>query len=192
MASARISSGTSVHTAEALTPEQVRMYAAGFWIFMVSEAIIFITLFGVRFLLAGTTVLPTNRIIPIATTVLLLASGYTSSVSSRAAAQGENVRLRQYVRLTSLLALLSLISVAIGWATAGLDPAKQYGGIFYTIIGYHAFHELVGLFLFVSLLIRTRRIAYTPQNHLAVQGTVWFWEFLIVVWILAYIILYFI
>jgi len=65
-----------------------------------------------------------------------------------------------------------------------------YGGLFYTIIGFHAAHVLGALIWLVIVWSKARRGRYTQQHYVGLQTCAMYWVFVVALWPLLYGLVY--
>jgi cytochrome c oxidase subunit 3 len=66
-----------------------------------------------------------------------------------------------------------------------------YGSIFYILTGFHGMHVLIGAIFLSIISLRCFQYHYDEYNQfVGLEGALWYWHFVDVVWILLYIVLY--
>jgi hypothetical protein len=67
-----------------------------------------------------------------------------------------------------------------------------YGTIFYGLTGLHGLHVFLGFSMLLLALVRLGRhfFAFTSP-HVAVTGTVWYWHFVDIVWLVVFAVVYY-
>ena len=74
---------------------------------------------------------------------------------------------------------------------SGMRPNDQtFGGVYFTLMGFHALHVLGGVLMLITVLWRAFLGDFTPRRHIAVQIGSWFWYFVVGVWVVLFIALY--
>ena len=68
--------------------------------------------------------------------------------------------------------------------------SSVYGGLFYTLIGFHAFHVVVGLIWLLVVLVLAKRGRWSRQRHVGVQTCAMYWTFVVALWPLLYGLVY--
>jgi cytochrome c oxidase subunit 3 len=147
-----------------------------------------------RFL--GATSLASPWGIPLANTLLLLASSITLTFAHRAMGQGHDLVLKIGLLLTILLGIIFLGLQANEY----IDDYNRnnltlnagiYGSVFYLLTGFHGFHVLVGVVMISTLLGRAMKGHFAgPGDHFAIEGVAWYWHFVDVVWLLLFMFVY--
>lgn len=158
----------------------------GLWIFIASEAFLFLVLIATRFALPGAERPPElNQLLGLGVTVVLLSSSVSAYLASRALRRGDLAGFRRGVRATLALGLVFLVGLGIEWAEgfALFPPARGYGSVFFTLTGMHGLHVVSGL---VVLWLTTRSV----RDEWPVRAAVRYWTFIDAVWLVIYPTLY--
>ncbi|MEJ2287420.1 MAG: cytochrome c oxidase subunit 3 [Deinococcales bacterium] len=176
-------------TYEKLSARQVRMYWGGLWLLLLSEAMIFVTVFAVRFLMAQATVSPdVNKLLGGLITLIFLLSLVPARGAVREIRQGRNDLAGRSLGITNLLGILAFAGVIVDFFTAKLDPGSRFGESYFLATGYHALHIFVGIIVLSALWSSARRGRFSVNNHWSVEGGVMFWNFVVLMWVLLYVI----
>jgi cytochrome o ubiquinol oxidase subunit 3 len=172
----------------------------GFWICLISDAIIFALLFAIFVAMAhgtadgpsGHTLFRLPRIF--AETVLLLASSATFGFASVAIAAGQRRRAVVWLGVTFVLGLgfvATEFSELYGMAVADAGPWRSgYLSAFFTLVGTHGAHLSVGLVWIVLLGCEAALRGPTPFVASRLYRLSLFWHFLVIVWINIFSIVY--
>jgi cytochrome c oxidase subunit 3 len=159
----------------------------GLWLFLGTISMLFIgftSAFILRRASADWQPLAAPPILWINTAVLFLSS--TALERSRRRLVGWDLPGAQlWLSVTGLLGLLFVGGQWLAWqalAAAGVFLASNpHSSFFYVLTGVHVVHVLGGLFWFVAVLRRTRRMGFTPgEDGLRLFAT--YWHFLAVLW----------
>jgi len=103
---------------------------------------------------------------------------------------------KQPAALTSLIAtlLLGLVFVAgqvFEFSHAGLHIDDQaFGGVFFTLMGFHVLHLLAGEVFLVINAVRTRIGDFSSDHYGSLELSTWFWYYVIGVWLVLFAALY--
>ncbi|WP_281889275.1 cytochrome o ubiquinol oxidase subunit III [Paenibacillus sp. YYML68] len=172
----------------------------GFWIFLITDCILFGTLFAVYVVLrANTNGGPTPEELfhmpgIIAETFILLTSSFTSGLAVLAMHQGNKKALIGWLGVTALLgaAFISLeiaefVTMVHEGATIG---TSAFLSAFFTLVGTHGLHVSIGLVWMVGLMLQLRRRGITPVTKRKVEVISLYWHFLDVVWIFVFTVVY--
>jgi cytochrome o ubiquinol oxidase subunit 3 len=174
--------------------------AFGFWIYLMSDAIIFALLFATYVVMsdntAGGPIGHTLFQLPhtFAETMLLLVSSTTFGFASVAIGGGQRWRTLAWLGVTFLLGLGFVameISEFHGLAAAGAGPERSgFLSAFFTLVGTHGAHVIVGLVWIVLLggEVALRGLNQYAASRLYRLGL--FWHFLDIVWIGIFSVVY--
>ncbi len=165
----------------------------GLRLFIASEAFLFGVMFAARFYLLGfEKAEAVNVVLGLVLTVLLLAATWSSHRAVAAAEAGDRGAMQAQLLLTMALGVGFLALVVVEWG-AGFTEfpiSTPYGSMFYLITGTHSLHLLIGLFVLASLFLQERRGALTEDKLWKLRGGVTYWQFVDVVWLFVFVILY--
>ncbi len=164
----------------------------GLWLFILSDAFVFVALLVARFYLMGDTRPELNQTLGLVVTSVLLISSF---FMNRAEIAIQNDDRRQFLINTGITLVLGIIFlvgvVGVEWQIAPFGPADgAAGSIFYTMTGFHAFHVLTGVIFLTVVFFNGRKGLYTKEKHWPVEAAAVYWHFVDVVWIFFYPALY--
>lgn len=178
--------------------ESLKMF--GFWLFLITDVILFSTLFATYVVLrlntdggpTGAELLEMNGII--ISTFILLTSSFTSGVAVLEMNKGNKRGLILWLAITALLGA-SFVFLEVNefmhlvheGATIG---TSAYWSAFYVLVGTHGLHVSVGLVWMVGLMLQLSRRGITPVTKRKVSIISLYWHFLDVVWIFVFTIVY--
>ena len=171
------------------------------WMFLGAEAMFFAGLIGaflVFRLSAATWPPPFQPRLPVGVTgvntVILLLSAFTmrrTLTCVRLANPGKAVRL---LGLTAILGVVFLAVQGYEWLRLiqfGLTVSSSvYGGLFYTLIGFHALHVLGALIWLAVVFARAIKGRYSAQHHVGLQTCAMYWTFVVALWPALYGLVY--
>jgi len=127
-------------------------------------------------------------------TVFLLASAVTIRVALRSARRGDGTQLVRWLGLTALLGAIFLAVQGYEWIELiqfGLTVSSSvYGGLFYTLIGFHALHVFGALVWLMVVFTLARRGRYAKDRYLGVQTCAMYWTFVVALWPALYGLVY--
>ena len=174
-----------------LTPRHVHMVRLGLGLLLLSEAIVFVTLFSIRFLVAGSGhPQALKQVVGAALTLLMFLSVVPALDSLAAARRGDGRRLVSSLLVTLVVGMLVLIAIAVEWAQLDLGAGDPFGDIFLTASGFHAVHMLAAVLVLAGIAIQASQDRFSPDNHVAVEAAVAFWMFMVAVWIGLWTVFY--
>jgi cytochrome c oxidase subunit 3 len=165
----------------------------GLWLFLISDAFVFLGLLVARFYLLGSATRPeVNPWVGFVVTVILLVSSFFMNRAEIAAQFGDRKGFLRSTLITLVLGTIFLIGVVgVEWQIAPFGPADSAAAsVFFTMTGFHAFHVLTGLIFLFIVYRNGRRGLYTPERHWAVEAAAVYWHFVDVVWIFFYPAIY--
>lgn len=133
--------------------------------------------------------------IPILATICLLSSSVTIVLAERAFRRARTGGFQLWWLITILLAAIFLGSTASEWQRLIFKnhltiSTNLFGTTFYSIVGLHASHVIVGLILLVLVLILSLR-GYVRQAHAEhIEMLSWYWHFVDGVWVIVFTVVY--
>lgn len=181
-------------------PDMDEMRTFGFWIYLMTDVIIFGTLFATYIVLqANTNGGPGPKELfqmggIIASTFILLTSSFTSGLAVLAMNKGNRQALMGWLGVTALLGAVFIvievnefIHLVHEGATIG---TSAFLSAFFTLVGTHGLHVLIGLVWMIALIVQLAKRGITPVTKRKVNVISLFWHFLDVVWIFVFTIVY--
>lgn len=172
----------------------------GFWIYLMSDCILFSGLFATYAVLAhqfagG----PTGRELfdlefVAIETALLLVSSLTYGMATLAMFKGNKAGLLFWIGVTFLLgaAFLGMEIYEFNHLIAeGAGPQRSaFLSAFFTLVGTHGLHITTGLIWIVVLVAQVLRSGLTETNKTRIMCLSLFWHFLDIVWIGVFTLVY--
>ena len=133
----------------------------------------------------------TRLTIPLINSGILLVSALVAWWSGNVIRQDHRSALRSGLLVTLLLGLLFVAGQLYEFNHAGLRIDDQaFGGVFFTLLGFHAIHVLAGVVFLALNLIRANLGDFSAERHEAVELGNWFWYYVTVVWAVLFVALY--
>lgn len=175
--------------------QDLRNKRTGLAIFQATWIMVFVVLIAAQFDIRGRSetwpppgVEKPSLALPTIATVALLASSVLIRRASNALKAGERESFLSQWRIVIGLGVVFVAIMATQWITAPFGAPGQYGVIFRVLIGYHGFHALViGAFM-VSVYRNAGQ--YGQMNFWPVEAAGKLWNWVTVIWILFYLVLY--
>jgi cytochrome c oxidase subunit III len=133
--------------------------------------------------------------LPIIATICLLSSSLTIALAERAFRREDNAKFRLWLLVTILLGLEFLGSTAFEWYRLIFRhhltiSTNLFGTTFYSLVGLHASHVIVGLTLLVLVLILSLR-RYVKRIHAEhIEMLSWYWHFVDGIWVIVFTVVY--
>lgn len=174
-------------------PPYGELHGYGLRLFIASEAFLFLILFAVRFFLLGfEKAEAVNLLLGVVLTLLLLGATWSSHRALKAAEAGDRGGFQGQLLLTMALGVIFLALVVVEWSAGFREfpVSTPYGAVFYLITGTHSLHLLIGLFVLASLHLQSRRGGLGESELWKVRGGVAYWQFVDVVWLFVFTVLY--
>jgi len=129
--------------------------------------------------------------IPLVNSGILLTSALVASWTNRAIRRDSRTALRNGLFVTLLLGLVFVAGQIYEFNHAGLSVDDQaFGGVFFTLLGFHAVHVLAGVVFLGLNLMRTILGDFSAGQHEAVELGNWFWYYVAAVWAVLFVALY--
>jgi cytochrome c oxidase subunit 3/cytochrome o ubiquinol oxidase subunit 3 len=128
--------------------------------------------------------------VPIFTSLCLWASSATVWLAERAVHRGTMRRAALWLLLT-----VALGATAAEWyrliVHRGLTIGTNlFGTTFYSLVGLHATHVTVGLFILTLLVVFAWSGALRPAHAEHVQLVSWYWHFVDGIWVVVFTVVY--
>lgn len=129
--------------------------------------------------------------IPLTNTVLLLFSAISAWRATVSLRVGKTSASQAWQILTLLLGLVFVTIQIFEFTHSGMQINDQaYGGVFFTLMGFHGLHVLAGIVFLMINLVRTRLGDFSSTRYDTVEIGSWFWYYVTSVWILLFVALY--
>jgi len=132
--------------------------------------------------------------LPIINTICLLSSSATITFAVRALSRGRQDRFRIWWFATIALGAYFLAGTAHEWdhlIHQGLTiTTNLFGTTFYSLVGLHASHVVVGLLALTLVLVLALRGAIKSAHVERIEVLALYWHFVDVVWIVVFTVVY--
>jgi cytochrome o ubiquinol oxidase subunit 3 len=182
-------------------PASVRVVAGfGFWLFLLSDIILFAALFATYSVLSGSTAGgPTaaelfDKTHVFVETMCLLASSVTCGFGSLAVQRTDTRSVYFWMGITFLLGATFLTLEGREFASmvaAGAGPSRSaFLSAFFTLVGTHGLHVSLGLVWLVIMLLQVTTLGFQPMVGRRFFAFGLFWHALDIVWIGVFTIVY--
>jgi cytochrome c oxidase subunit 3 len=164
----------------------------GLWLFILSDAFVFVGLLVSRFYLFGGERPELNQILGLVVTTMLLTSSFFMNRAESAITYGNVKSFSRNLLVTLVLGVLFLIGVVgVEWQIAPFAPGDNaMASIFYTMTGLHAFHVLTGVIFLFIVYRNGQKGLFSEERHWPVEAAAIYWHFVDVVWVFFYPALY--
>jgi len=133
--------------------------------------------------------------VPIFNTVCLLSSSGTIWLAEREIERGRTRAFGALWGLTILLGLIFIVGTGVEWHTLiyqrGLTISTNlFGTTFYSLVGLHATHVIVGLIGLSTIMVFTL-LGYVNESHAErIKVFALYWHFVDAVWVVVFTVVY--
>lgn len=172
----------------------------GFWLYLMTDAVIFALLFATYVIMSGNIAAgPDAKSLfslshTAGETLLLLCSSVTFGFATLASLAGQSGRVIQWLIVTILLGAgfvaMEIVEFA-GMISAGAGPGTSgFLSAFFTLVGTHGLHVSLGIvgIAVMAVQIATKGLTNPVRSRLYRLGL--FWHFLDIVWIGIFSVVY--
>ena len=133
--------------------------------------------------------------LPIVGTICLLSSSISVALATRALAAGRIARAGSWLFVTVVLGLAFLGSTAREWRHLILERGltigtNLFGTTFYPLVGLHASHVTLGLFMLSLCVVFACSGALKVVHAERVELVSWYWHFVDGVWVVVFTVVY--
>ena len=133
--------------------------------------------------------------LPILSTICLLSSSFTVVLAERAFRLGNTGGFQLWWLITIVLGVVFLGFTALEWQRLIFRDhltisTNLFGTTFYSLVGLHASHVIVGLTLLVLVLILSLRGYVTRAHSEHVEMLSWYWHFVDGIWVIVFTVVY--
>ena len=185
---------------EPATPDAYEQRAFGFWLYLMSDAIIFSLLFATYAVMARNNAGgPTGNTLfslpnAFGETLLLLFSSITFGFATLAMKSGDKARMLSWLLVTFVLGL-GFVGMEIrefrGLVQIGAGPDRSgFLSAFFTLVGTHGLHVSLGLIWIVIMASQVVVKGLTPPTTSRLFRLGLFWHFLDIIWVGIFSVVY--
>ena len=132
--------------------------------------------------------------LPIWPTICLLTSSITVGIAARALKSNQLRKFKTWTAVTILLGLEFLRQTALEWRHLIVDwhltiTTNLFGTTFYSLVGLHASHVVLGLTLLsLTLVLGLKGSMYGQARRFELLA--WYWHFVDAVWVAVFTVVY--
>ncbi len=169
---------------------EIKHYRAGFSLFLISQAVVFMVLIAVRYLIAGSKVGPYSQWLGAAVTVVMLWSAIQAKRANLAADKGDHEAILKRLQGAFWLGVLAFLLVVLTWVgvRAGGYPIKLPSlEVFWVATGFWLVYVLLGLFVLFAARSRGIRVGYVPESHWDLEASSRFWSLVALGWVALWV-----
>jgi cytochrome c oxidase subunit 3/cytochrome o ubiquinol oxidase subunit 3 len=133
--------------------------------------------------------------VPIFNSICLLSSSLTIWLAERSLERNKIKPFGAWWALTWILGVVFLVGTGIEWHKLiyreGLTISTNlFGTTFYSLVGLHAFHVIVGLLMLLIVLIFTLAGRIREEHSERIQVLALYWHFVDAVWVVVFTVVY--
>jgi|SRR5580704_10096718 cytochrome c oxidase subunit 3 len=133
--------------------------------------------------------------VPLFNSICLLSSSLTIWLSERAIEHGQIRKFGLWWALTFVLGAIFLVGTGVEWHKLiyedGLTISTNlFGTTFYSLVGLHASHVIIGLSALLLVLILTITGHVRQEHAERIQILALYWHFVDAVWIIVFTVVY--
>jgi cytochrome c oxidase subunit 3/cytochrome o ubiquinol oxidase subunit 3 len=133
--------------------------------------------------------------IPVVATVCLLSSSFSAHFAVSALHHGRQRLCSLWLAITILLGAIFISSTALEWHELiyrdGLTiRTNLFGTTFYSFVGLHASHVIVGLIMLSIALVFSLRGQFTSRHTERLEVLSLYWHFVDAVWVVVFLVVY--
>jgi cytochrome o ubiquinol oxidase subunit 3 len=184
----------------AIEQQDISKPVLGFWIYIMTDCILFASLFATYAVLfrntgtgpGGFQLFDLKNVL--AETLILLTSSFTCGLAMLSAHKNERNKTMMWFMVTFLLGIVFLtlelrefnhfVAMGDSWRRSGFLSA------FYTLVGTHGLHISVGLTWMATMMWQMARKGLSKSSIKRLTLLSMFWHFLDIVWIFIFTIVY--
>lgn len=182
--------------------DQISARTLGFWLYMLSDALIFTGLFATYAVLnnpmaaAGGPIAPqiVNPVEGLWQTYAVLGSVACYSLGTVALKSGNKGGVMLGIVLSILLALVFLDFEAhdlLGLIARGDGPGRSgYLSAYFVLIATHGLHMLFGILWMLVMLVQIPKLGFSANVVARLINLRMFWQFQATIWVLVYVYVY--
>jgi heme/copper-type cytochrome/quinol oxidase subunit 3 len=127
-------------------------------------------------------------------TLILVASAVTMRWSLKAVRFNDHKKLIRYLACTAVLGGIFLVIQGFEWLRLihfGLTVSSSvYGGLFYTLIGFHGLHVAGALIWLLVVFVQAKQKRFSKERHVGLQICGMYWTFVVALWPVLYGLVY--
>jgi cytochrome c oxidase subunit 3 len=133
--------------------------------------------------------------LPIVNTICLLSSSASITLAVRALSRDRRGLFGLWWFVTIALGTYFLLGTAHEWQHLIQDKGltistNLFGTTFYSLVGLHASHVIIGLLALVVVLVIALRGAVTAEHTERIEVLALYWHFVDVVWVVVFTLVY--
>lgn len=193
--------GLNLGVTDALTHEQAESDVFGFWVFLMSDAVLFALLFATYGVMLPATVggpTPSSeyKLLPaFLETLALLTSSFTFGMASVAMKHSASRRLLLGWMGTTLVLGITFLGMELHdfrtMFSDGAYPTRSgYLSSFYALVPLHGLHVFFGSIWIIVMMVQVLTLGLDARVKINILRLGLFWHFLDIVWIAIFSVVY--
>ncbi|HEY2857771.1 MAG TPA: heme-copper oxidase subunit III, partial [Terracidiphilus sp.] len=128
-------------------------------------------------------------------TVCLLSSSLTIWLAEHAIERGRLAAFRLWWAVTVILGAIFLVGTGVEWRKLIYEDhltvsTNLFGTTYYSLVGLHASHVVVGLILMLCVLGFSLAGAVRPEHAYRIKTLALYWHFVDAVWVVVFTVVY--
>lgn len=181
-------------------------YMTGFFLFILSELMFFVTFFWSNFhysfnpnIFIGAAWPPIQILpklihhsnMPALMNQILICSSLTASIAHFSMNINHKSRCAIFLSLTICLGLFFSIIQYLEYTSSALSFSDGiFGSLLYLLTGFHGTHVIIGNLFLIVCLVRLFRSHFTKEHHIGFLTAVYYWHFVDFIWLCVYYLQY--
>jgi cytochrome o ubiquinol oxidase subunit 3 len=172
----------------------------GFWIYLMSDCLIFAVLFATYGVLGRNYAAGPSgadlfdlRLVAV-NTAMLLFSSITYGFAMLAMDKGRQATMQRWLVVTGLFGLafigIELYEFAHLIHEGAVPQRSAFLSSFFTLVGTHGLHVTFGMIWLITLMVQVKKHGLNPENRRRLMCLSMFWHFLDVIWIGVFTFVY--
>ncbi|MGK7887759.1 MAG: heme-copper oxidase subunit III [Leptolyngbyaceae cyanobacterium] len=170
----------------------------GLLTFLFSESLMFGGFFATFLVLRGAAAqwppeeTEVELLLPAINTIILVSSSFVIHLGDDAIKKNDVKGMRLWYAVTALMGVIFLGGQLYEYLTLGYGlQTNLFANCFYLTTGFHGLHVLVGVFLILGVLWRSRRDGhYSDSKHVGIEMAEIYWHFVDIIWIVLFTLIY--
>lgn len=176
---------------QVIASKDLQKLKGGFILILISITIPFLLLVNLRYLIVDSYVSPTaNQTIGLIASILMVLSTFVISPSIKAVEKGDFANVYKRYGWTFLIALVAWILIGAQVVNHSISTVTHFGETFISTLGVIDTYILFGMVALISVRMRIKNMGTSISHVWGVRSTVMFWNYLILIWLILYAVLY--
>lgn len=170
----------------------------GFWVYLMTDCVLFASLFATFIVLRNSSGLDTAELFSmpfvLVETIILLTSSFTCGLAMLAIQRRKKQQVQIWLTVTVALGI-AFLTMELTEFTKLVHEGHSWGSVgffsaFFTLVGTHGLHITIGLIWMITMIVRVAKVGLTHATTRKLAMMSLFWHFLDVVWIFIFSVVY--